>query len=758
MKRLGVGGMGEVLLGLAEDGTLAAVKTIRPALLHSPAVRDRFRREIEAVRSVESPCVAQLLDGSAEDEVPWMATEFVPGPTLDHAVAVCGPLPVAVVAGLGVHLASALLTVHTRGLLHRDLKPSNVLLSSTGPKLIDFGIARAMDMDALTATGTVLGTLGFMAPEQVVNARQVVPASDVFSLGAVLVYAATGSGPYGDAPPHVLLHRMANAGTDLSAVPPELHEITAACLRPAADDRPTPAELIVALERIGSFAGWPTEIYRLIEESRSSAQAAALAPVRAGADDRRADASADTEAAGPRRRRIITIAGASAFVLLAGLAAAIHFGSGAGPAASGPAASPPPAATVTGVTESGGPGHNGVFPTSRTGLPSGFHPWSGYLADQPTGCSLGAGTLICRLVDGSLQAIDTANGRQRWRVDLPADPSLLDQPTTADGLRLIPGDGDDPAINGDRVASKDNAGALRIQDLASGRILSTTSFGKDVHLAAEPLADGNRLFLSLCHRHSDGFGCDYTLNESSFDGKQAPWSHQLGSSGPSIATLHNVYGPWAATGRTVYAPTTSGLSSFDEDSGAPTGALSNNCDSLAVPGPTVLCRVADGGLVRAEARSLAKPNDLGGLNPRLQDRSTRVTAADDTVIIAQSPSDGSMMAIDAATGTLRWRIVVDQPHGGQNLLYPTAASAILLDAKAVTMTDTRLLMVPVAPGDATAPTTPTTLPLAKPSGSPGPHAAISSFVEYQHPRLLALGGVLLAVGGDGALHAFTTQG
>ncbi|MER7753706.1 protein kinase [Kitasatospora sp. NPDC097643] len=754
--RLGAGGMGQVLLGRAEDGTLAAVKTIRPDLLDNPDVGNRFRREIEALRTVESPWVARLLGGSADAEVPWLASEFVAGPTLDRAVAGCGPLPVGVVAGIGVRLAAALSDVHGRGLLHRDLKPGNLLLSATGPKLIDFGIARAVDEETAVSGGTLLGSLGYMAPEQALNAGEAVPASDVYSLGAVLVYAATGRGPFGEAEAAVLLHRTTRADPELGAVPDELRGIVAACLLREPADRPTPAELAQALQRLDSATGWPAEITRMIEESGASAQVAALAPPPRPTHD-----PASTGAGRPaaRRRSTLVIAAASAFVLAAaGTVAVLRFGvDGESPATGRPAPSvtatkaPPAVAALTGVTEQGGPGRNAVFTTAQTRPPSGFHPWAAYLADQPTGCSLGAGTLVCRLVDGSLQALDTATGRQRWRVDLPKNPGEPDQPMTGNGLRLIPDDGDDPAINGNRVASRDTDGALRIQDLTSGRALSTTPFGKDVGLATEPLADGNRLFLSLCHRGEE-IGCEFTLDVSTFDGGQPTWSRPLGRNGPTTAKLHLRYGPVAADGRTVYAATSDGLASFDEETGAPIAKLPDTCGPLAVTGSTVLCRTADGGLVTAGTRDFAGSKDISGDNQRLHDQKTVITATDGTVITAQNASDGSVSAFDAATGAQRWRLAVDKPRGGDATVHPTAARPILLGTEAITMTDARLLIAPANPEGDAAPT-PTTVDLAKPAGSPGPHATLPSFAAYGHPRALALDGILIAVGADGAVHA-----
>lgn len=200
--RLGEGGFGEVHLACsaavatADPSHMVAIKTIRADMDPHPSARKRFAREIAAAKSVRSPYTAALVEGRADDESAWLATEYVPGPSLAEAVADCGPLDVSSVRQLGAALAGALVAVHGAGLLHRDLKPENVLLSAYGPKLIDFGIARSVGASALTVPGTLLGTLLFMSPEHIDDQRTVVPATDVFSLGSVLCFAATGQGPF----------------------------------------------------------------------------------------------------------------------------------------------------------------------------------------------------------------------------------------------------------------------------------------------------------------------------------------------------------------------------------------------------------------------------------------------------------------------------------------------------------------------------------------------------------------------------------
>ncbi|WP_051838367.1 protein kinase domain-containing protein [Streptomyces sp. NRRL WC-3742] len=722
--RLGAGGMGEVLLGVGRDGRLAAVKTVRRDLLDHPEAADRFRREIEALRAVESPYVARLLDADPEAEVPWLASEFVAGPRLDRAVAECGPLPVRVVADLGLRLAAALADVHGRGLLHRDLKPGNVLVADGGPKLIDFGLARAADEETLTTDGLVLGSLGYMAPEQVADARQALPASDVFSLGAVLVFAATGTGPYGDAPAPAMLHRMARAETELGAVPEELRGILGACLLRDPAERPTLAELVPALEALGPAGWWwSPQIGRMIERSAAEARAAA----------------GRTK---PRRPRLIALGAALAVLVAGGTVAALRWGDDGGrPTAVAVAPG------LTGVTEKGGPGGNRAFPAGRSLLPASFEPWSAYLADQPTGCSLGRGTLVCRLVDGSLQALDTANGHQRWRVDLARDPSVQAQPDTENGLRLIPRDGEGPAIEGDRVASSSREGALRVQELTSGRVLSTTPFGKDVTLYEEPLAVGDRLFLTVCDHSGAEIGCAFSLKAATFAGGEPAWSRALGHNGPSTARLRLVYGAEAADEHAVYASTPDGIAAFDPGSGAPLATLPEKCGPFALTGSKALCRTAEG-LVTAGAGDFAGRKDLAGAVSSLHDQNWQVTAGDGTVIVGRNGTTGVTSVLDAGTGALRRELTVDGPGASGSAAHQGTAPPVLLGTRVLTMTDTRLTIAPVTPDGA-----PAAVELPKPGGAPGLHVNMGRFPDYARPRVLALDGLLIAIGGDGAVHA-----
>ena len=253
--RLGVGGMGRVYLARSAGGRTVAVKVVRADLAGDPEFRTRFRREVAAAQSVDGAYTAPVVDADRDSATPWLATAFVLGPSLAEAVAQYGPLPEDSVRTLGAVLAEALASVHGSGLIHRDLKPSNVLLAADGPRLIDFGIARALDGEGLTTTGLVVGSPGFMSPEQATG-RGVGTAGDVFSLGSVLVFAATGSGPFGQDSAPSMLYRVVHEDPDLTGLPSGLAEILPACLAKDPARRPTPAQLA----RLLAPEGTPTRL------------------------------------------------------------------------------------------------------------------------------------------------------------------------------------------------------------------------------------------------------------------------------------------------------------------------------------------------------------------------------------------------------------------------------------------------------------------------------------------------------------------
>ncbi|MFF9062908.1 bifunctional serine/threonine-protein kinase/ABC transporter substrate-binding protein [Streptomyces sp. NPDC014882] len=345
--RLGAGGMGVVYLARTPGGALVALKVLLAEYAEEPGFKERFRREVEVARRVGSPWVVPLVDADPDAGAPWLATAFVPGPSLGEAVAAYGPLPERGLRLLGARLAEALGEVHRAGLVHRDLKPGNVLIAHDGPRLIDFGIARAPEDRTLTATGLVVGTPGYLSPEQAGGGGDGIgPASDVFSLGCVLAFAATGRAPFGSGTVDALLYRAVHDPADLDGVPAGLLGVLGRCLEKDPDRRPDAGDLVRELAadeaarggeaaRDGEAADWlPEPVARLIAERSAAALAlpdiehtlapadAPAAPGPAEPDPRGTSGSPAAQDARPAgdpagRRRFLLLAGGAA-VLAAG--------------------------------------------------------------------------------------------------------------------------------------------------------------------------------------------------------------------------------------------------------------------------------------------------------------------------------------------------------------------------------------------------------------------------------------------------------
>ncbi|MEU8544171.1 protein kinase [Streptomyces sp. NPDC048717] len=250
-RRLGAGGMGVVYLGSDRRGQRVALKVIRPDLAEDQEFRSRFAREVSAARRIRGGCTARLVAADLEAERPWFATQYVPGPSLHDRVAEEGPLRAADVAAIGAALSEGLVAVHEAGVVHRDLKPSNILLSPKGPRIIDFGIAWATGASTLTHVGTAVGSPGFLAPEQVRGAA-VTPATDVFSLGATLAYAAMGDSPFGHGSSEVMLYRVVHEEPQLTGVPDALAPLVRACLAKDPEERPSTLQLSMRLKEIAA--------------------------------------------------------------------------------------------------------------------------------------------------------------------------------------------------------------------------------------------------------------------------------------------------------------------------------------------------------------------------------------------------------------------------------------------------------------------------------------------------------------------------
>ncbi|WP_310722858.1 protein kinase domain-containing protein [Streptomyces sp. N2A] len=253
--RLGSGGMGTVFLARTSSGRPVAIKLIHPQFAADDEFRIRFRREVAAARRVSGAFTAAVVDAAPEAEQPWMATTYIQGPTLSRRIATKGPLDGAELRRLAIGLAEALRDIHRVGVVHRDLKPSNVVLSPEGPRVIDFGISRAVDQQTLTITGRVIGTPPFMSPEQLQAPRDVGPQSDVFSLGTLVAYAATGHGPFDADSPYIVAYQVVHGEPSLEDVPVALRTVVESCLAKDPNGRPSTDELLVLLRDLPADLG-----------------------------------------------------------------------------------------------------------------------------------------------------------------------------------------------------------------------------------------------------------------------------------------------------------------------------------------------------------------------------------------------------------------------------------------------------------------------------------------------------------------------
>jgi outer membrane protein assembly factor BamB len=452
LARLGAGGMGQVFLASSLAGRMAAVKVIHADLCRDAEFVRRFRNEVEAAQKVSGWYTAPVVAAGVYDNPPWLATAFVAGPSLEDIVTRHGPLPAAAVWRLAAGLAEALRAVHAAGLVHRDLKPANVLLAIDGPRVIDFGIARAVADTRLTMTGAVIGTPGFMSPEQV-QGFDTGPASDSFSLGSVLAFAASGSAPFSGrgVPSAALMYRIVHTEPDLSAVPADIRGLVEACLAKDPGQRPDLGRVAAystsAAERLGlsPAAFWPPEVARVIQgqqaaltaqiEALGAGQAAPFAgvpPVSVSwpAGGMTAPSArvipgptlppglspglevappAEERGLGPRqvsRRALLIGAGAAGVAVVGGVAGwALTARSSGGPSAG---ASSPAAAGSTLPTAQSLQQYYGAGPR----VTAAWRLRTGNAVDANPGV---AGGLVCAgSTDNNVYAVNAATGRQVW--------------------------------------------------------------------------------------------------------------------------------------------------------------------------------------------------------------------------------------------------------------------------------------------------------------------------------------------------------
>ncbi|WP_078946226.1 protein kinase domain-containing protein [Streptomyces exfoliatus] len=413
---LGEGGMGRVFLARSPGSRLVALKVIRPEYAETPDFRGRFRREAEAARSVSGFFTPPVLDADADAPQPWLATAYVPAPSLHEVVRGFGVLPEPALRALGTGLAEALLAIHEAGIVHRDLKPGNVLVAEDGPRVIDFGISRAADATQVTRTGTVMGTPGFMAPEQIVSSREAGPAADVFSLGCVLVFAATGQGPFGAGGTAEILYRAVHHPPRLDGVPTALGPLIDACLDKDPALRP-PAASVLATLGAADPAALLTEGLRR-DLARRAAHAAVLVTAPPVPVTPLAPTLAPAGAEGPSRRAFLWIAAGGTTAVAAGGAAALtawRSRTGKEPPRSG-------GGTVTGA----GTGSTGV---AEPGIPAGPEPrWKTPVKSLDNGQLRLLGDTLVRWDSTDAIGYDTATGKQRWTGSLRPPSEVTSAP------------------------------------------------------------------------------------------------------------------------------------------------------------------------------------------------------------------------------------------------------------------------------------------------------------------------------------------
>ncbi|MFF8374787.1 PQQ-binding-like beta-propeller repeat protein [Streptomyces sp. NPDC015661] len=608
LARLGAGGMGEVFLARDADGvgngTFVALKTVRRDVVGDPAFRDRFRREIKVAALVDSAYAAAPVGGDADAEVPWLATAYVPGPSLSQAVRRGGPLPVAAVRALGADVARALADLHRAGVLHRDLKPGNVMLSVDGPRLIDFGIARSSTATTMTSTGLMVGTPSFMSPEHVAGARRVTAASDVFCLGSLLCYAATGEDPFGDGPLAAVLYRVSRAEADLSRVPEELRGTIAACLAVDPADRPAP-EALAGLLGTGAakLFPWPEgvrdhigeygrELAQLVASGGPLLEAGPAAPgplVTATVPGLHsvptlAPASSPTvpAAEAPRKRRKRLLAAVLALAVAAG---------GLGVYLLWPEPAPPPRAPakaagprVPGVSDRGPADASGVVAQNAAQRPAGWKPWRAKLTAPAFGCSAGEQALVCRTTDGRYEALDPANGKRLWTADLVADPRDAMSFIGPTGGIFIAGGTAVPAVHDSSVVLLSGE-RVQVRDARSGAVRWEKKSTAGARMRTQPVVGDGMVFVPTGDETS-GHMTAFSLA----DGREL-WSKSLTNADLARGDFRD-FEPVAYAKGLVYAMSDGGFVAFDAKTGQQRGQVpseAKGCDSLHIQGRYAYC-------------------------------------------------------------------------------------------------------------------------------------------------------------------------
>ncbi|MFE2022188.1 protein kinase [Streptomyces sp. NPDC059499] len=664
LARLGAGGMGEVFLGLREgsDGpggrpAPVAVKTVRRDVAQDTGFRQRFRREIAVARSATGPALAPVLDGDADADVPWLATDYIAGPTLSAAVRRSGALDEEEVRMLGAGLARALETVHAAGIVHRDVKPGNVLLAADGPRLIDFGIARGAGAAPLTTTSRMIGSPAFMSPEHVAGSGRVVPASDVFCLASVLCFAATGRHPFGDGPVAAVLYRVKYVEADLEGVPAALRAVLQDCLVADPSARPAPGGLAARLAPEGPVR-WPGPVAAHIAEYEGE-----LASVRAlggpllpgytpteGATGSRTPldrlpthgpggASADqlpTQGPGlpaipprPARRRRLLGAALAAIVLAGAVTGGLLARRDGSGSEGGDEGGKAPARIVAGVDTGGGPDGSGTVSYGRGVRPTAWKPWKGTLTGTPLGCAAGRDVLVCRRTDGSYEAVSAADGRQLWEYATDEEQEVGAR-FSGTGQFFMPGGSTRPAVHDGSVFFA-TGNRLVAVDALTGKPRWDIRSGGAYMLESAPIVADGLVFANIGDQPSGSEIAAFDLGS----GKEV-WRKPLVAQELAKAQMGNFW-PLATRDGVLYIRNEEGLRALRTKDGAELGRMTDEdtrCyGALARPGLVYCGSYSDGGaaLNRLDAGSLGVAGQVSV--PAAEVNEAPLVAVDDHVSV-----------------------------------------------------------------------------------------------------------------------------
>lgn len=648
---LGAGGMGEVYLARPAGGTevtgeLVALKTIRPDLDLDDGFRVRFRREIAAAEAVRSPHTAALVGGDANGRLPWLATEYVPGPSLAEAVARTGPLPDPVVRAVGAGLALALADMHAVRVLHRDLKPGNVLLGPDGPKVIDFGIAQGFDATQLTRTGVVVGSPGYISPEHVNGSRSLVPASDIFCLGAVLAFAATGRGPFDDSDMAAVIYRISRGEAELSRVPPGLRTVIESCLRGDPGARPTPRQLADLLlpdrPTPGAFP-WTDAVSGQLAAHASAAEACARAAAPSAAAPAlppSPPAFAPTpvvpvavpgERAGNRGPRIgVAVAAAVVCVVLGAVLLPDLFAGDGGEDGKAGGTQPTASASDAARTESGpvvfpgaDPGRTGDFGAAAADVstkPKGWKAWKAEVEDGPVECALAGTSLVCG-GPRRVTVLDAANGERRWRTPEGEGATAPVSVGAVLGTTVY-------AFEGNALVARDLSDGKEQwrERLPEGsRLADSVQVGDVLYYAAKPAGSGTGRLIAQRLTGKRAQVWDMAWQEPADEAELLFADGRLVAVGEAVTVLK------AADG--------------SRQPGVPAGDL--NCRTPVLKGRQLLCSGSDGlTIVDVEAPDKRRTAARGA------DIAYRPAVSRDGIVVASSKNQVS--AFGLADGQLRW--------------------------------------------------------------------------------------------------------